>query len=438
MVLSLLVACADDPARSVDRTLTLELTRDGRPTTCEAESAADLVVDWSGTSLEFQESIPCRDGLIFLVPTGADTANIGAYDADGALLASRLHSIAPQNGHATARVEFAEVCDQAGDEEGDLQSDCADPDCAAHAACRAEDCYNGADDDGDRDTDCADADCAQDCTTFEIGWSVTSGGEPATCEAAGAGSQVVIQVTDRGTPGLIDPVPCTVYTRTITVPRSRWVVDVFMNLPGGTSLSEQFTTNGEWGPVETLEVVFDVPATAECPDHLVISEIGVAPDAGHPGDVYVELYNPTPAPLAITSFEYTLLTATSSGPLNLVWYSPQVELPAGGHYLAVGQMFRPGGDAIFSGGAEPIPSEGTVQLVSSSSVVVDSVSWSADGTVGATPGEGAPIVFAAPSTSALERLPGGAGGSCQDTDDNAADFHVVPRDPQSMASPPTP
>ncbi len=43
------------------------------------------------------------------------------------------------------------------------------------------------------------------------------------------------------------------------------------------------------------------------------------------------------------------------------------------------------------------------------------------------------------SDASLERLPGGMGGSCSDTDDNAADFAPrAPADPRSTLSAPTP
>lgn len=60
-----------------------------------------------------------------------------------------------------ARVEV--VCDDGFDGDGDLLTDCDDPDCADQPACLPpeDDCENGLDDDEDGLTDCDDPDCAQ-------------------------------------------------------------------------------------------------------------------------------------------------------------------------------------------------------------------------------------------------------------------------------------
>jgi hypothetical protein len=51
-----------------------------------------------------------------------------------------------------------EVCDVEGDEDFDGKADCADPDCVAHPAC-AEKCDVPGDEDGDGFADCLDSDC---------------------------------------------------------------------------------------------------------------------------------------------------------------------------------------------------------------------------------------------------------------------------------------
>ena len=54
-----------------------------------------------------------------------------------------------------------EDCTNGKDDDGDSKVDCADPDCAANAACK-EDCDDKVDNDLDTKTDCADTDCAAD------------------------------------------------------------------------------------------------------------------------------------------------------------------------------------------------------------------------------------------------------------------------------------
>jgi hypothetical protein len=56
--------------------------------------------------------------------------------------------------------------------------------------------------------------------------------------------------------------------------------------------------------------------------------------------------------------------------------------------------------------------------------------------------EGTPVMNPAGTSNvdeSMERRPGGALGSCTDAGDNAADFReLIPAQPQSTASPPTP
>ncbi|HCF57520.1 MAG TPA: hypothetical protein DFS52_05950, partial [Myxococcales bacterium] len=55
---------------------------------------------------------------------------------------------------------LVEICDNGKDDDGDMKTDCADPDCRDAPECTAiaEICNNHEDDDGDGKIDCADPD----------------------------------------------------------------------------------------------------------------------------------------------------------------------------------------------------------------------------------------------------------------------------------------
>ena len=154
-------------------------------------------------------------------------------------------------------------------------------------------------------------------------------------------------------------------------------------------------------------------------------------------DELIEIHNPTSASLPLDGLELVYASATrrdgqpacGMGPRRAgpPARGPRAGRQRGGHLrpncrcdLRLGH----GGDR---GAAWRCASRGPRRAI-------DAVGW---GT--ATSGWLEGVVAVAPATGAsLERLPGGAQGSGQDTDDNAADFVVrsVP-DPQNLASPVT-
>jgi hypothetical protein len=74
-------------------------------------------------------------------------------------------------GHAACRASVEAFCDNGADDDDDGLVDCADPDCGGHQACvgdREVDCANGVDDDGDGVADCQDADCLGQPACLEI------------------------------------------------------------------------------------------------------------------------------------------------------------------------------------------------------------------------------------------------------------------------------
>ena len=169
--------------------------------------------------------------------------------------------------------------------------------------------------------------------------------------------------------------------------------------------------------------------------HLVISEVmtgGVSAS-----DEFVELYNPTAVELPLDGLELVYVTASGATlTRKATWGTDDPGIPAGGHLLVANESgaFSALADATYAAGLSA--TGGSVALrVAGDVTAMDAVGW---GTAASTWLEGTPSV--APSAQhSLERLPGGAEGSTQDTDDNAADFvdREIP-DPQNRAAPPVP
>ena len=176
-------------------------------------------------------------------------------------------------------------------------------------------------------------------------------------------------------------------------------------------------------------------AGAEAATHLVISEVmtgGVSAS-----DEFVELYNPTAAELPLDGLELVYVTASGATVTRkATWGTDAPGIPAGAHVLVANESgaFSALADATYAAGLSA--TGGSVALrVAGDVTAIDAVGW---GTAASTWLEGTPSV--APSAQhSLERLPGGVGGSTQDTDDNAADFveREIP-DPQNRAAPPVP
>ncbi len=168
------------------------------------------------------------------------------------------------------------------------------------------------------------------------------------------------------------------------------------------------------------------------PDHLVVSEVQTG--GASASDEFVELYNPTPGELALDGLE--LIYSSASGVTvtrKAAWDAGSAAIPPGAHLLLANEAgaFAAIADATYSGGLAA--GGGSVALrTSSDGTPIDAVGW---GTATAWL-EGVPAAAAAAGSS-IERLPGGASGSGQDTDDNVADFVVNPvPDPQNAASAP--
>jgi len=170
-------------------------------------------------------------------------------------------------------------------------------------------------------------------------------------------------------------------------------------------------------------------------------------------DEFVELWNPTDVAVALDA-SWILEGRSATAPLyNTRWQgSAGMSIPAHGHFLLAGSTYAqlPAlDDKLLSG-----ITDATSLRLMQGTTVVDALcySYSAATMMAFTGGtytcEGAPVSnlphndgsgAASNVDASLERKPGGLGGSCADTGDNAADFAPrAPAGPESSQSPLTP
>lgn len=176
-------------------------------------------------------------------------------------------------------------------------------------------------------------------------------------------------------------------------------------------------------------------AMAAAPDHLLVSE--VVTGGASASDELIEIYNPTVAPLPLEGLELVYVSA-SGATVNrrVAWAVGTPDVQPLRHLLIANEagVYAAIADATYASGMAS--TGGSVALrIQGASAAIDAVGW---GTAIGTWLEGTPVA-APPAGSSIERLPGGALGSTEDSDDNATDFAVlhVP-DPQNSASPPVP
>jgi hypothetical protein len=179
---------------------------------------------------------------------------------------------------------------------------------------------------------------------------------------------------------------------------------------------------------------FDVGVEADI-GHLVVSEIATGGTSA--SDEFVEVYNPSASALPIEGLELIYVTASGATiTRKALWSAGAPEIAPGAHLLVANEagIFAAIADLTYANGLAATGGSMALRVLGASSAV-DAVGW---GTAASTWLEGSPIPAPMPGHS-VERLPGGAAGSTQDTDQNAIDFvdREVP-DPQNSASEPVP
>jgi len=220
----------------------------------------------------------------------------------------------------------------------------------------------------------------------------------------------------------------------------------FNYVDGGTAATA--TVTATLGASLASATITITPATCSTA-HLVISEIRSRGAAGA-SDEFVELYNPTNAPVTVDASWTLEARSNTATAYSSRWAGSGIGIPAHGHFLlaSTGYTQTPAPDEILSTGLTDATS---LRLMHSGSLV-DAVCFGFDATTKMSFTtdttficEGAPATNPhnnATSTNvdtSIERKPGGASGNCIDTGDNDADFaQTTPATPQSSASPPTP
>lgn len=169
--------------------------------------------------------------------------------------------------------------------------------------------------------------------------------------------------------------------------------------------------------------------------HLVLSELMTGGESA--SDEFVEIYNPSAGPLPLEGLEVVYVSASGATVTRKAsWEAGAAEVPPGAHLLIANEagVFAPIAEATYANGLAATGGSLALRIVGASTAI-DAVGW---GTAASSWLEASPAAAPAAGQS-LERLPGGAQGSGQDTDANAADFVVreMP-DPQNSASPPIP
>jgi hypothetical protein len=184
------------------------------------------------------------------------------------------------------------------------------------------------------------------------------------------------------------------------------------------------------GVTNSLAVEANSPVT-----HLLVSEVMTGGTSA--SDEFIEIYNPTAAPLPLEGLEVVYVTA-SGGTITrkASWPAGSPAVPAGAHVLVANSagIFAFGADLTYTGGLAATGGSVAIRILAAASAI-DAAGW---GDATSTWLEGVPAAAVAAGHS-LERLPGGAAGSGQDTNQNSVDFvdNAAP-EPQGTAASPIP
>lgn len=183
---------------------------------------------------------------------------------------------------------------------------------------------------------------------------------------------------------------------------------------------------------------FSLAATA---DHLVISEIQVAGVTSD--DEFIEIYNPTTAPIDLEVLPIKLHIRNSAGTdQNRALTFINKMIPAHGYFL-IGPSSGYSGttplDATYSASGNKLVANGGVYIsknISAEVDVIDKVGW---GTQPSPGYETTPFTENPSANQSIERKFGGDLGNGEDTNDNSADFTLqTTPNPQNTTSPPKP
>ncbi|HLY35817.1 MAG TPA: hypothetical protein VKU35_03805 [Candidatus Limnocylindria bacterium] len=190
------------------------------------------------------------------------------------------------------------------------------------------------------------------------------------------------------------------------------------------------SADGRAAPIDGAAASADV---AEPSGHLLVGELVTG--GASASDEFIELYNPTEAALPLEGLELVYVTASGATITRKAgWGVGAPDVPARSHLLLANDagIYAAIADMTYTNGLAA--TGGSVALrIQGASIAIDALGW---GTAASTWMEGL-AAPALPAGSSLERLPGGAAGSGQDTDDNSVDFVVQPvPDPQNASASP--
>jgi len=169
--------------------------------------------------------------------------------------------------------------------------------------------------------------------------------------------------------------------------------------------------------------------------HIVISELRFR-GSGGASDEFVELFNPTGGVINLNGWK--VKGSNNAGATSTRYtFSGNVLLNPGQHFLLANTAYDDAisnpslaADATYSTG---ITDDGGVAITLPDETIVDQVGLSG----GSAYQEGSTLTSLVTNVDrGYERNLGGASGSCDDTDDNAVNFHlIVSSDPQNLSSP---
>lgn len=167
---------------------------------------------------------------------------------------------------------------------------------------------------------------------------------------------------------------------------------------------------------------------------LLVSEVVTRGAAA--SDQYAEIYNASAGPLDLAGLELTYVTASGlTVTRKQSWTS--LLLPSHAHLLIANASGAYAGqaDGLFSNGGFSTAGGSLVLRVITGGQVIDALSWGSatnsfvESSAGTVP----------PTSSSLERKPGGVLGNATDTNDNLADLRLEPNPvPQNLAAQPVP